>query len=166
MGVFCMRYGTLACSEFTTFEHNITLPPLTACMNRCDILSNIQAVLMKWCRHEKKKEKHQSTLACRHSLPPTFFQRLANFNITVCSLKLVEEGADFEFVCGALLQLCHDGAVLSGGPDLKDFPFVSLLALWWDPVHHLVALNVLGLLLHLVKKAKMTFLSEIHFVTL
>lgn len=81
------------------------------------------------------------------TFPPTFIQGLASFNVAVCSLELVEEGADFEFIRDALPQLCHDGAVLSGGPDLEHGPFAPLLALW--PVHHLVALDVLGLLLHL-----------------
>lgn len=97
---------------------------------------------MKTCTH-----------TCDHaqSHPPTFFQRLANFDITVCSLELVEEGAHFEFICDALSKLWHDSAVLPRSAHLKHIPVDPLEALWCGPVHHLVALDVLRLLLHLVR---------------
>lgn len=76
-----------------------------------------------------KERSHPDIRAHKHQ-PPTFFERLANFNVAVCSLELVEERADFEFVRDALPKLRHNSAVLSGGPHLKHSPLALLLALW------------------------------------
>lgn len=62
--------------------------------------------------------------------PPTFFQRLADFDVAVCSLEFVEEGADFEFVRDPLPELWHHCAVLSQGAHLEYSPLTSLLPLW------------------------------------
>lgn len=61
---------------------------------------------------------------------PTFLQRLANFDITVCSLEFIEEGADFEFICDSLPKLWHNSAVLSRGAHLEHSPFAPLQPLW------------------------------------
>lgn len=83
------------------------------------------------------------TLTHSHSHPPTFLQSLANFDITVGSLELVEEGADFEFICDTLPELRQNGAVLPRCSHLEHFPFAPLHPLRGRPVHHLVALGVL-----------------------
>lgn len=87
--------------------------------------------------------------ATAFTFPPTFLQGLADFDIAVCSLELVEEGTHFELVRDALSELRHHGAVLGGGPHLEHRPVALLRALGRRPVHHPVALRVLGLLLHL-----------------
>lgn len=60
---------------------------------------------------------------------PTFFQRLANFDITVGSLEFIEEGADFEFICDSFSELWHNSAVLSWGAHFEHSPFAPLLPL-------------------------------------
>lgn len=109
------------------------------------------AVHVKLCKHKNmhvhiqvQKQTHA------HTQPPTFLKCLANFDITVCSLEFVEEGADFEFICDSLPKLRHDSTVLSRTAHLEDCPLAPLQPLRWWPVHHLVALDVLRLLFHLV----------------
>lgn len=82
---------------------------------------------------------------------PTFLEGLADLDVAVCALEFVEKWANFELVRDALPELWHDGAVLRGAAHLEDTPLALLRPLWRRPVHHLVALNVLRLLLHLVE---------------
>lgn len=69
------------------------------------------------------------TQPLQRQTPPTFLQRLANFDITVCSLEFVEEGADFELIRDSLPKLRHDGAVLARGARLKHGPVTPLQTL-------------------------------------
>ena len=82
--------------------------------------------------------------------PPTFLQRLADLDVAVRSLELVEERPHLELVGDALPELGHHGALLPGCAYLEHGPLAPLSALRGRPVHHLVALDVLGLQLHLV----------------
>lgn len=86
----------------------------------------------------------------RRAATPTFLQRLAHFDVAVGSLELVEERADLKVVADPFAELRHHGAVLPGGADLEHGPLAPLRPLRRRPVHHLVALDVLRLLLHLV----------------
>lgn len=138
--------------EYTTSEHNIILPSLPA-VNSCCMLPHMHAVQIKMCKHENMHAHMQAlkhTHSHTHLHPPTFFQRLANFDITVCSLELIEEGTHFEFICDSLPKLWHNSAVLPRCAHFKHSPFTLLEPLWCRPVHHLVALDVLRLLLHLM----------------
>lgn len=141
--------------QYTTFEHNIILPSLPA-GNSCCMLPHMHAVHIKLRKHENMHARMQTlrrTHAVTHiHIPPTFFQRLANFDITVCSLELIEEGAHFEFICDSLPKLWHNSAVLPRGAHLKHSPVTPLEPLWCRPVHHLITLDVLRLLLHLVNE--------------
>ena len=132
--------------EYTTLEHNIILPSLPA-EHSCCMASHIQAVHIKLCKHENMHAHMQTlehTCARLHTFTsPTFLQCLANFDIAVCSLEFIEEGADFEFIRDSLPKLRHNGAVLPRGAHLKHSPLAPLLPLWRRPVHHLVALYVL-----------------------
>lgn len=87
----------------------------------------MQAVHIKLCKHENMHAHTQAAMQTRTRLhPPTFLQRLANFDIAVCSLELIEEGADFEFVRDSLAELWHDSAVLPRGADFEHSPLAPL----------------------------------------
>lgn len=118
--------------QYTTFEHNIILPSLPA-VNSCCMLTHMQAVHIKLCKHENMHAHMQALKQTRtqshtvtYSHPPTFLQRLANFDITVCSLEFIEEGADFEFICDSLPKLWHNSAVIPRGAHLEHGPFAPL----------------------------------------
>ena len=82
-----------------------------------------------WAHTGAETIAHMHTAASIH-ISLTFLQRLANFDITVRSLELVEEGADFEFVCDSLPKLRHHGAVFPGVAHLKHGPVAPLKPLW------------------------------------
>lgn len=145
-GVLCIGLRSQTCLKHRIWtERNPTtiLPSLPA-VNSCCLLTHTQARCVRVCTHENI---HASATA--FTSPPTFLQGLANLDVAVCSLELIEEGTHFELIRDALSELRDHGAVLCGGPHLKHRPFALLGALWRRPVHHPVALGVLGLLLHL-----------------
>lgn len=57
----------------------------------------------------------------------TFLQRLADFDVAVRALELVEEGSYFELVGGAFAELSDHGRVLGRTPDLKHGPVAPRL---------------------------------------
>lgn len=83
----------------------------------------------------------------------TILQCPDHLHLAVSPLELIKEGAHFELVDGASLQLTDHHPVFPRGVYLHDPP----LALWlpvisrW-PVKHLVTLNVWRPLLHLVER--------------
>lgn len=82
----------------------------------------------------------------------TFLQCLDHLHLTVSSLELIEEGAHFELVNGAFLQLTNHHAILRRGTCLQDTPLpVGLAVLSRDPVENLVTLDVWGLLFDLTE---------------
>lgn len=83
--------------------------------------------------------------------PPTFLKGLSDHDVAVRPLEFVEEGADLELIREPLPELRHDGAALRGVAHLEEGPLAPLRPLWRRPVHHLVALGVLRLLVHLVE---------------
>lgn len=62
-------------------------------------------------------------------ISPTFLKGLADLDVAVCALEFVEKWADFEFVCDALPELWHDGAVICGVAYFKDAPLAPLCPL-------------------------------------
>lgn len=126
--------------EYTTFKHNIILPSLHA-VNSCGVRSHMRVEHIKLCKHEnmhahmqglQRTHTHSPMHASTppHPTPPhTFFQRLANFDIAVCSLEFVEERADFEFICDSLPKLWHNSAVLSRCAHLEHSPLAPLQSL-------------------------------------
>lgn len=83
----------------------------------------------------------------------TILQCPDHLHLAVSPLELIKEGAHFELVDGASLQLTDHYPVLPRGVYLHDAPlplWLTMISSW--PVKHLVTLNVRGLLLHLVKR--------------
>lgn len=82
----------------------------------------------------------------------TILQCPDHLHLAVSPLELIKEGAHFELVDGASLQLTDHYPVLPRGVYLHDAPlpfWLTMISSW--PVKHLVTLNVRGLLLHLVE---------------
>lgn len=76
-----------------------------------------------------------------------------HLHLAVSPLELIKEGAHFELVDGASLQLTDHHPVVSGGVYLHDAPlplWLPVISRW--PVKHFVTLNVRRLLLHLVER--------------
>ena len=81
---------------------------------------------------------------------PTFLQGLGQFDVAVRALELVEEGPHFELVGGSVPEAGHYCVVFPLGSHLKHGPVPPWLPFGdREPVHHLVALDVLRLLLDL-----------------
>lgn len=76
-----------------------------------------------------------------------------HLHLAVSPLELIKEGAHFELIDGASLQLTDHHPVVPGGVYLHDAPLplrLSVISRW--PVKYLVTLNVRRLLLHLVRR--------------
>lgn len=84
-----------------------------------------------------------------------------HLHLAVSPLELIKEGAHFELVDGASLQLTDHHPVVPRGVYLHDAPLplrLPVIGRW--PVKHLVPLNVRRLLLHLVDEMNATTTSK------
>lgn len=91
----------------------------------------------------------------------TLLQRSDHFHLAVGSLELVKERTHFKLIRDALLELRYNSAVLARSAHFEHTPLTAGLAgLRRGPIHHLVALNVLRLLLHLRGKKKTIYIQS------
>lgn len=76
----------------------------------------------------------------------TLFGRAHQHHAAVHALELVEVGPHFDLVLGALEQVGEDGAPLRGRLHVLRLPQAAAAT---GPVHQPIALDVLGLTVHL-----------------